>query len=106
MQQKSKSTSIIEKPIKELFILSRCKTKVAYSTRLKFQQYKLDLKKLATTFQTIIETPVVIVLKIDGIELTAHNFGELLFRGCEDLDRMQKIAQKVYEAGLVKKQSS
>ncbi len=92
-----------DKAIKELFILSKCKTKVAYSARLKSQQHKLDLKKLCREFEVVMETPVVIVLKIQGIELTAHNFGELLFRNCTDLDLMQEIAEKVYAVGLIKK---
>ncbi|MAG60729.1 hypothetical protein CL619_02975 [archaeon] len=104
-----KTTSVLDnapalsKTIKELFILSKCKTKAAYSTRLKFQQYKLDLKKLVKEFEVIMETPIVLVIKVDDIELTAHNFGELLFRGCDNLELMQKIAEKVYQIGLVEK---
>lgn len=92
-----------DKPIKELFILSKCKTKVAYSTRLKYQQYQLDLKLLAKKFEVVIETPVVLVIKVGGVELTAHNFGELLFRNCDNLDKMQYIAEKVYAVGLEEK---
>jgi hypothetical protein len=93
----------IDKNIKELFILSKCKTKAAYSTRLKGQHYKLDLKLLAKEFEVIIETPVVIVIKVNSIVLTAHNFGELLFRNTDDLDLMQSIAEQVYEKGLKRK---
>ena len=89
------SNNQIDKPIKELFILSKCKTKAAYSTRLKHQHYKLDIKKLAKIFEVIIETPVVIVIKVDNIELTAHNYGELLFRNTTDMNLMQEIAEKV-----------
>ena len=85
------------------FSLAKCKTKAAYSTRLKFQKYRLDLKKLAKEFKIVIETPVVIVLKIDDVELTVHNYGELLFRNCDDIDKMQVIAEQVYSIGLIEK---
>ena len=90
---------------KELFIFSKCKTKAAYSTRLRKQQYKLDLKKLAAVkeFELIMETPVVLVLKVDGVELTVHNYGEILFRNCEDSDKLIAIAEKIYECALVEK---
>lgn len=90
---------------KELFIISKCKTKAAYSARLRKQQFKLDLKKLAAEkeFELIMETPVVLVLKVDNIELTAHNYGELLFRNCEDTEKLITIAEKVYKVGLVQK---
>ena len=91
--------------IKDFFILSKCKTKAAFSTRLKKQQYKLDLKALIKEFEVVIETSVVVVIRVDGIELTAHNYGELLFRNCEDTDKLLKIAEKVYGIALVKKNS-
>lgn len=95
--------SLTPDSIKEFFILSKCKTKAAYSTRLKKQQYKLDLKKLGKEFKTIITTPVVIVLKIEDVEITVHNYGEVLFRNCEDTDKMQRIAELIYSKGLVSK---
>ena len=99
----NKNKGQVDKPIKELFILSKCKTKAAYSSRLKDQHYKLDLKILAKEFDVIIETPVVIVIKVENIELTVHNFGELLFRNTTDLDKMQEIAEQIYSVALKRK---
>ncbi|HLD79907.1 MAG TPA: hypothetical protein VJA18_05075 [Candidatus Nanoarchaeia archaeon] len=81
------------------FTVEKCKTKTAYSAKLKKQQ-KLDLQKIKQKFSVVLETPILLVVSVEGVEIIVHGYGELLFKKCDDLDLMEKIAQKIYEAGL------
>ena len=81
------------------FILAKCKTKAAFSAKLK-KHAKLDLIKIKKSFETILETPILLVIKEQGIEIIVHGYGELMFKNCSDTELMEKIAKKVYEKGL------
>ena len=81
------------------FTLEKCKTKAAYSTKLKRQQH-LDLQKIKQKFETVLETPILLVLKVEEVEVIVHGYGELLFKKCEDVVLMRKIAERIYEVGL------
>ena len=81
------------------FTVEKCKTKAAYSAKLKKQQH-LDLQKIKNKFEIVLETPILLVLKVDGVEMVVHGYGELLFKNCQDQDLMRKIAESIYEAGL------
>lgn len=83
------------------FTLEKCKTRTAYSAKLKKQQ-RLDLQKIREKFETVLETPILLVVKTEGVEIIVHGYGELLFKKCEDVDLMRKIAEKIYGAGLAK----
>lgn len=83
------------------FTLEKCKTKAAYSAKLKRQQH-LDLQKINQKFETVLETPILLVVKIDGVEVIVHGYGELLFKKCEDQRLMERVAEKIYEVGLTK----
>ena len=81
------------------FIVEKCKTKAAHSAKLKKQQH-LDLQKIKKKFAVILETPILLVVNVDGIEVIVHGYGELLFKNCQDVDLMRKIAERIYAAGL------
>ena len=51
---------------------------------------------LKSKFHTIIETPIVLVIKEDNIEIIVHEFGELLFKDSTDEKKMHKIAEKIF----------
>ncbi len=80
------------------FTIEKCKTKAAYSAKLKRQQ-KLDLGKIKDKFPVILETPVLLVITVEGIEIIVHGYGELLFKNCADVDLMESIAKKIYSVG-------
>lgn len=84
-------------PIK--FSLGKCKSKAAYSTKLR-QKGKLDLAKIKAKYDAILETPILLVIKIDGIEVVVHSHGELMFKNCSDVGWMEKKAEEVYKVGL------
>ena len=81
------------------FTVEKCKTKAAYSAKLKKQRH-LDLQKIKNKFIVVLETPILLVLKVEGVEIIVHGYGELLFKSCEDQELMRNIAEKVYAAGL------
>ena len=83
------------------FILAKCKTKAAFSAKLKHPR-KLNLPKIKQHFDTILETPVLLVIREEGVEIIVHGYGELLFKNCTDTELMEKIAGKVYAVGLGK----
>lgn len=83
------------------FTLAKCKTRAAYSAKLR-KQGVLDLKKIARKFTVVLETPVVLVISVSGIEIIVHQFGELVFKKCEDMELMEKVAREVYEVGMGK----
>lgn len=86
-------------PIK--FTLGKCKTRAAYSAKLQ-QKGKLDLLKVRKKYETILETPILLVIKVKGIEIVVHSHGELLFKECEDTKFMESTAKEIYELTLQK----
>lgn len=83
------------------FNLEKCKTKVAYSAKLK-KQSSLNLEKIKKKFEMVLETPILLVIAVEGVEVIVHRYGELLFKKCEDLDLMKRIAERIYLIGLSK----
>ncbi len=89
------------------FTIERCKTKAAYSAKLKKQRL-LDLKRIAKKdnenhdVHLIIETPVLLVVKDSGVEAVVYKYGEILFKECSDVPLMEKIAEKIFMKGLKK----
>lgn len=84
------------------FSLGKCKTRAGYSAKLKNPQ-RLDLKSIKFKFETILETPILLVIKTEQGEVIVHGYGELLFKEGKDMDEMEKIAERIYEVGLGKK---
>tara|TARA_Y100000310_G_C20435377_1_gene693468 strand:+ start:317 stop:577 length:261 start_codon:yes stop_codon:yes gene_type:complete len=81
------------------FTLGKCKTKATFKTNLK-KKGKLNLKKIAEKFEVVMETPILLVVKVDNIEIIVHGYGELLFKKCEDTEFMEKVAEEIYSVGL------
>lgn len=84
-----------------LFTLEKCKTRAGYSARLPSSR-KLNLEKIKQHFAVILETPILLVIHEQGLEMVVHGYGELLFKnGTESqLELMRKVAEKVYSSGL------
>ncbi len=81
------------------FTIEKCKTKAAYSAKLKRPQ-PLDLLKIKKKFELVLETPLLLVIKVEGVEIIVHGYGELFFKNCEEKGLMKGIAEKIYGAGL------
>ncbi len=83
------------------FHVQKCKTRAGYSAKL-VKQGKLDLSKLREKFDVVMDTPVLLVLSIDGIDVIVHGYGELLFKKCDDVKLAERIAEKIYGVGVDK----
>jgi len=87
------------------FTFGKCKTRAAYSAKLK-KQGKLNLEKIKRKYEVVMDTPILLVIKIDNdnkidkVEVIVHQYGELIFKNCEDVEFMEKIAREIYEGGL------
>ena len=89
----------MEEQTKIMFSVEKCKTKAAYSAKL-VKKGKLDLNKIKKKFEIKLETPILLVVLINGIEIIIHKHGELLFKKCDDVTLMWKLAQEIYEVSL------
>jgi len=81
------------------FILGKCKTRAAYSAKLR-KPGKLDLEKIKRKFEVVLETPILLVIKGEGIEVIVHQYGELVFKKCDYMELMERIAKEIYEIGM------
>ena len=80
-----------------MFRIEKCRDKAVYSAKLD-KPRRLDLKRIAAKFKTIQDTPIVLVVEVDGVEVIVHRHGELLFKNCNDMEKLRKIAEKIYGA--------
>ena len=81
------------------FSLAKCKTKAAYSAKLQ-QKGKLDLKKVKENFEVLMETPILLVIKTEAGEVIVHSHGEILFKGCKDVELMEEISKTIYNLSI------
>ncbi len=79
-----------------MFKIARCKGKGAFSAKLN-KPRRLDFSKLKSKFDVIVDTPHVMVLKVDGIEVIVHRHSDLLFKNCKDEKKMDEIAKEIFE---------
>jgi len=89
--------SLETKEIKQ-FDIKLCKTKGAYSVKLN-KQVKLDFN-LLKDFEVVLETPILVVLKVDNEEIVVHRYGEIIFKTLKDEDKIIEIAKKVFNKNL------
>ena len=81
----------------EDFTIKKCKTKAAYSVK-RNSQAKLNLNKIKETFQIILDTPILLVVKRkDAGEIVIHQHGEIQFKTLEDKELIKEIARNIYE---------
>lgn len=82
------------------FTLEKCKTRAGYSAKLPSSQ-KLNLAKIKQHFEVILETPILLVIREQDLEIIVHGYGELLFKNANEGQKelMRKIAARVYGVG-------
>jgi len=83
------------------FSLGKCKTRAGFSAKL-HNSRKLNLQRINGHFETILETPLLAVIKVSGVEIIVHGYGELHFKKCQDTKLMDQIAEEIYSVGLKK----
>ena len=83
------------------FSFGKCKTKATYSARLE-QKGSMDLNKIKQAFKVTLETPILLVIAVEDMEIVVHGYGELLFKKGSDAATMEKLAEQIYAVGLKK----
>ena len=84
-----------------MFKITKCKTKAAYTAK-PLKNVTLNLKRIKAKFETTFESPIVLVLNVDGCEVIVHNHGELIFKKCKELKTLEEIAKKIYDEGILR----
>jgi len=94
---KNKNCEVCSQDVKEIkqFDIKLCKTKGAYSVKLN-KKVNLDFS-LLKDFEVVLETPVLVVLKVDNEEIVVHRYGEIIFKTLKDEDKIIEIAKKVFD---------
>lgn len=81
-----------------LFTVARCKTRAAYSAK-PTKNIKLNLEKIKHHFETIIDTPIALVIEENGVKIIVHSYGELIFKNYFDEEKIKQMAGEIYEVG-------
>ncbi|MBI5398934.1 HesA/MoeB/ThiF family protein [Candidatus Woesearchaeota archaeon] len=81
------------------FTIQKCKTRAGWSAR-PIRSTKLDLAKIKKKFTIVLDTPILIVIRKDGVvgDIIIHNYGEILFKELADEKIIRAIAAEIYEA--------
>lgn len=80
-----------------MFTLARCRDRGAYKAKLE-KPRRLSLDKLKQKYEIIVDTPIVVVIRVKGFEVIAHSHGELIFKN--DGNGMEEAAREIYETAL------
>ena len=78
------------------FKLGKCKTKAAYSAK-PLQKGTLNLEKVKPKFEVIMDSPILVMVKHNNIEIVVHKHGEILFKNCEDHEFMEQTTKEIYQ---------
>ncbi|MBI4451061.1 hypothetical protein HY642_03740 [Candidatus Woesearchaeota archaeon] len=81
------------------FTIKLCKDKAGLSAR-PAKQTLLNLPGITSSFTALMRGPLVSVITVDGIEIVAHRYGELIFKGLFDEAKARILAEQVYAAGV------
>nr|MBI4156568.1 HesA/MoeB/ThiF family protein [Candidatus Woesearchaeota archaeon] len=92
---KDQNCKICNEEVKDIkkFDIKLCKTKGAYSVKLN-KKIDIDFKKLKG-YKIIIETPILLVLKVGNEEIVVHKYGEIIFKKLKDEKKIIKIANEI-----------
>ena len=90
--------AVLKKDTMFEFTVARCKTRAAYSAKPN-KQVKLDFAAIKKKYETLLDTPIVVVIKIDGVEIIVHSYGELVFKEFYDEVKVREIAALIYRTG-------
>ncbi|MBI5798288.1 hypothetical protein HZA98_05315 [Candidatus Woesearchaeota archaeon] len=78
-----------------MFDIKECKTKGGYEVKPR-EKKKLDFSLLRKKFELVFDSPIALVLRVQGVEVIVHKYGELLVKQCKDVKKIESIARSVY----------
>jgi len=76
------------------FKIEKCKDKGAYSAK-PLKNLKIDLDKIRKKYNIIQDAKIGLVVK-DKCEVVIYEYGELMFKNCNDMEYMKKFAKEIY----------
>ena len=79
----------------------RASRDIDFATTLAREQIEATLDKIKKKFRVVLDTPILLVIHVQGIELIVHGYGELMFKKGEDMEWMEKVAKEIYEIGML-----
>jgi len=82
-----------------MFTIKLCKNKGSYEVIPK-NKLKLNLNKLKS-FEIIEDAKIFIIVKIDNCEIIVQNYGDLIFKDCEDKEKIKRIAEEIYDKSTI-----
>jgi len=77
----------------------KCKKKGAWAAQL-VKNKEFNLEKVKEKFEVEFESPVVVLIKVEGCEVLVQKDGELLFKNCDNMKVIKKVAKEIYESVL------
>lgn len=72
--------------------IKKCKTKAGWTAK---KNTKLDLAKIAERYEVVLDTKILLVVKTDCGEVVVHDYGELMFKECDDAQKIEKLAREI-----------
>lgn len=76
-----------------MFVVKRCSSRGAFEV---VSDKKIAFNKIKEKFKPIAETPVLVLVKFKGCDISCFKTGKLLIRGCEDKEKAEKIIREFY----------
>ena len=72
-----------------------CKTGAAYKT-FPNKILKVNLDEVRKNFDVVLDTPLLVVVKVENEEVIVHGFGELVFKTLRNEDKVKEISEQIY----------
>jgi hypothetical protein len=84
-----------------MFKIEKCRTRAAYAAK-PTKNIKLDLTKIKKKFHVLFESPVLLLIEVDGCKVLVQKYGELIFKDYKPIAELEKIAINIYNEGLLR----
>ena len=79
------------------FDVGPCKAKGGISVKPK-NQIKLDLNKIKTKYEVLLDTQILIVIKHKELgEIVIHSYGEMIFKDSKDENKIKEFANGIFK---------
>lgn len=82
------------------FVVKECKTTAAFTAK-PLERLRLDLGRLKQGYPLLFESQIAVLVLVQEEECVVHAHGEILFKQCRDMTKMEAIAAEVYDASVL-----
>lgn len=77
------------------YTIKRCKTNATFEVN-PHKKLKMDFEALKDRFEVVADTPMVLILRIEGEEVVVYENGMLMFKSLKNTDKAGEIAKIIY----------